>query len=90
MHKYGVVGKLGKFGEAYRTQPFHFHARALLLVSSMAYAVLLYVSPVSSTWRYLLILAHTTRTLKVLLATARGPVEGMVIEASGEDAGDML
>lgn len=66
MHKYGVVGKIRKFGQAYRTQPFHVDVPALLLVSSAVYALFLCSSPAPSMWKWSLIATHTARVSKVL------------------------
>lgn len=85
----GVTGRIWKSAGACRTQPFHPHTRALLLVSTMIYAVLLYLSPAPSTLRWSVSVTHSTRALKVL-ASLRGQDEGGVDRAGGEDAGDML
>lgn len=84
----GATGRIWKSAEACRTQPFHFHARALLLVPTIVYAVLIYLLPVSCVWRWALIVTHTTRALKVL-ASLRGQNEP-VVEAGGEVAGEVL
>lgn len=84
----GVIGRIVTFGEAFRFQPFHVDVRALLLVSSMVYSLLLFFSPVPPMWRWSLITMRTIRTLKVW-ASLRGQNEG-VMEARGEVAGDML
>lgn len=68
MYKYGVVGRTWKLGEACRTQPFHSYVRPLLFVSSLVYAVLLYLSPVPTAWYWVLIATHTARALRVLIS----------------------
>lgn len=68
MYKYGVVGRTWKLGEACRTQPFHPHVQPMLLVSSLVYAVLLYLSPVPPAWYWSLIATHTARALTVLVS----------------------
>lgn len=62
----GVVGRIRKQGEPFRTQPFRHRVGALLLVSSMAYAILVYSSPAPFVWRLGLILTHMMRTFKVV------------------------
>ena len=76
-----------KSGEEYRTRPFHFHARVLLLTSAMVFAVLLYFSPAPSTWRWTLIAIHAIRVSNVLtsLFSQFGVVDGMIARG-----GDML
>ena len=84
-----VAGRVWKSAGTCRTQPFHSHARAWLLVPTSVYAVLLlYLSLAPSTWRWSLIVTHTTRALKVL-ASLRGQEE-VLVETGGEDEGDML
>lgn len=87
MYKCGVVGRTWKLGEACRTQPFHSHVRPMLLISSLVYAVLLYLSPVPAGWYWSLIATHTARALLVLISL-RWPSEhageGSVV------AGDLL
>lgn len=68
MYKHGVVGRTWKLGEACRTQPFHSHVRPMLLVSSLVYAVLLYLSPVPAAWYWSLIATHTARAVLVLVS----------------------
>eukprot|EP00752_Nemacystus_decipiens_P010687 g9518.t1 len=87
MYKYGIVGRTWKLGEACRTQPFHVHVRAILLVSSLVYAVLLYLSPVPAAWYWSLIATHTARAVLVLISLrwqSDGVGEGGVV------SGDLL
>lgn len=87
MYKYGIVGRTWKLGEACRTQPFHPHVRPMLLVSSLVYAVLLYLSPVPAAWYWSLIATHTARALLILISLrwqSERAAEGGVV------AGDLL
>ena len=68
MYKHGIVGRTWKLGEACRTQPFHAHVRPMLLVSSLVYAVLLYLSPVPAAWYWSLIATHTARAVLLLIS----------------------
>eukprot|EP00903_Cladosiphon_okamuranus_P010708 g10120.t1 len=87
VYKYGIVGRTWKLGEMCRTQPFHSHVRPVLLVSSLVYAVILYLSPVPAAWYWSLIATHTARALLVLISLRRHS------ERAGEGglvAGDMM
>lgn len=75
----GAAVVILKSGEDYRTQPFHFRTRVLLVVSAMVFAMLLYFSPAPSTWRWTLIAIHSIRVSNVFtsLLCQVGVVEGI-------------
>lgn len=76
-----------KSGVKYFTQPFHSRARVLLLVSTIMFAVLLWVSPAPSTWRWALLAVHTIRVSSVF-ASLLGQIG--VVEGTTGRTGDML
>lgn len=85
----GAAGRIWRSAGACRTQPFHPRTRALVLVATMVYIVLLHFCPAPSTWGWSLAVIHTTRALKVL-ASLRGQDNGVVDTAGVEDIWDML
>lgn len=87
IYKLGVVGKFRHFREACRTRPSYPHVPALLLVSSMMYAIFLCVTPLPSLWRWSLITAHTARAVRVWYSLL-GQIG--VAKARGEVSADML
>jgi len=83
----GVIGRIMAFREECRSHPFHAHVQALLLMSSIAYAIFLYFSHISYSWFWSLILVRIVRMLKVWV-DLHGQNQGSV-SARGEVAGDM-
>lgn len=73
-------------GVEYYTQPFHVRVRVLLLVSTMLFAVMLYLSPAPSTWRWALITVHAVRVSSVFafLLDRDGVVDGIAGHAGGD------
>ncbi|CAM9094110.1 unnamed protein product [Ectocarpus sp. 6 AP-2014] len=69
-------------------QPRCRYVRVFLLGGGTIYAVLLYLSPVSSGWTSSLIMAHSGRLLSLLVAL-RGDTEG-VADAAAEGVGHVL
>lgn len=87
IYKWGIVGTFRNFREACCTRPSCGNVKALLLGSSLLYAVLLNLSPLPALWCWSLITTHTARaiTVYVLLKDQFG-----VEAAHGELSGDML
>lgn len=79
---HGLACKLWKWRQACCTHPRCRLTGALLFVASVVYAVLVYLSPVPSIWRWILIATHTPRALKVIV-----PVIGQYhfVEEPGEE-----
>lgn len=66
LSNFGVFGQIRTLGEPCRTQVFYFRVQTWLSAGSIAYAALVYLSPVPSMWRWSLIVTHTARAFKVL------------------------
>lgn len=79
-----------KSGEECRTQPLGLHARRLLFASTIVFAVVLYISPAPSTWRWSLMAIHAARVLILSVSLARQGDIDVELDGITERAGDMV
>lgn len=86
-YRFRFVEKFRKLEQSCRTQPSCNLVRTVLILSSIAYGIVLYHSPAPSVLRWSLIVTHAVRALKLVISL-RDQREGM--EAATDVSRDIL